>query len=70
MTGFTTAQLVHISDVRMPETPELELWRVKGLQGLYPTKISAEIAARAFFPNESIELRYARIYFVRYEASP
>lgn len=69
MTGFDLGQLIHITDARAPDLSEIEMWRVTGVEGLYPTKIAAEKAARVYFPNEPINLRYARIYFVRYERS-
>jgi hypothetical protein len=45
----------------------VELWGVRGIeQSLWPTKIAAEIAARALFPGDHPDGRYSRIYFVRF----
>ena len=46
MTGFDLGQLIHITDARAPNLSEIEMWRVTGIEGLYPTKIAAEKAAR------------------------
>ena len=48
---------------------EVELWEVRGtdaLRNMYPTKMCAEIAARAAFPDEDADKRYGRIYFRRF----
>lgn len=45
-----------------------EIYRVRGIDGTcYPDKLTAETAARAEFPDESADLRYSRIYFLRME---
>lgn len=45
-----------------------EIYRVRGIDGeCYPDKLTAETAARAEFPDESADLRYSRIYFLRME---
>ena len=45
-----------------------EIYRVRGINGTcYPDKLTAETAARAEFPDESADLRYSRIYFLRME---
>lgn len=42
----------------------VELWYVTGIPGVYyPTKETAEIAARTVFPHEDPDRRYARIYY-------
>ncbi len=66
MSDAYLAQLIHISDVKLPQEENIELWRVTGLDGLWPTKIAAEKAARAWFPNEPAHIRYSRVFFVRY----
>lgn len=44
-----------------------DLWFVKGIDGwAYPTKIAAEVAARARYPHEPAALTYNRIYFKRF----
>ena len=43
-----------------------EIYRVRGIDGeCYPDKLTAEAAARLEFPDESADLRYSRIYFLR-----
>ena len=50
----------------------VELWEVRGHDAyptrsfFYPTKMCAEIAARAAFPDEDEDTRYGRIYFSRF----
>lgn len=48
-------------------TWHVELWGVRGIeQKLWPTKIAAEMAARARFLDEDPDTRYSRIYFIRF----
>jgi hypothetical protein len=35
-------------------------------RALFPTKIVAETAARMTFPGETVEQRYARIFFITF----
>jgi hypothetical protein len=52
------------SELRMhTEDESVQLWSVKGLPDFYPTKIVAEAAARAAFPNED---SYRRVFFQRF----
>jgi hypothetical protein len=50
----------------------VQLWYVCGDNSLsiYPTKMAAEIAARAAFPDEDELTRYARIFFKRFVQEP
>lgn len=62
---------LNIVDAATPIQPQtrttltfVTLWEVRGIPNLaYPTKIAAEVAARACFPNEDADVRYRRIYF-------
>lgn len=59
-----------VSDVRLFDKDEVDLWFVAGLPGfLYPTKIAAEVAARQAFPEESPEMRYSRIRSMKFYRS-
>lgn len=45
----------------------VELWRVRGIDNtFYPTKMVAEIAARATFPKDEMAANYGRISYVRF----
>lgn len=58
---------VHIHELSMHEGEIVDLWRVHGIHGrLYPTKLTAEVAARVVFPDEHILSREERISFVSY----
>jgi hypothetical protein len=44
-----------------------DLWYVAGVKGEYFTnKMAAEVRARAAFPHESEDKRYARVFFKRF----
>jgi hypothetical protein len=54
---------------------EATLWKIRGVpKTFYPTKIAAEVAARAHFPHDNPTVRYSRISFVEinfeYEEDP
>ena len=61
---------VHLSDTQIPYPKSSEvvvLWRVLGMDTiLFPTKIIAETAARMYFPSETVEQRYARIFYITF----
>jgi hypothetical protein len=68
---------VPMSDCLIPVNPNMHmeagvvLWGIQGLNyayNMYPTKMCAEIAARAAFPDEDPYARYARIYCKQYKA--
>lgn len=44
------------------------LWRVTGINGvLFPTKMLAEIAARATFPKDEMGTNYARLSYINFK---
>jgi hypothetical protein len=54
---------------------QVTLWKIRGVpKTFYPTKIAAEVAARAHFPHDDGIVRYSRISFVEidfeYEEDP
>jgi hypothetical protein len=54
---------------------QVTLWKIRGVpKTFYPTKIAAEVAARAHFPHDNPTVRYSRISFVEinfeYEEDP
>jgi hypothetical protein len=55
--------------VRANEDPiTLSLWFVQGDNyHAYPTKVTAEAAARCLYPDETVEQRYARLYWYEFE---
>lgn len=59
---------VPLSDVKMDVGDEgVALWYyIGGGTDWYPTKMCAEIAARAQFPDETEEARYARLVYKRF----
>ena len=64
---------VMLNDCIIPATrgEAVELWGVREtnpqvMHTYYPTKMCAEIAARAAFPDEDEDTRYGRIYFSRF----
>jgi hypothetical protein len=43
----------------------ITLWKIRGVpRTLYPTKMAAEVAARAHFPHDASIVRYSRITFI------
>jgi hypothetical protein len=45
----------------------VDLWYVRGIEEhMFPTKLQAEAAARARWPNEDPHARYARIGYTKY----
>lgn len=58
--------IIYITDIHIADTAEIDLYRVHGVSGLWPNKVTAEAAARFYFPHESIEQRYARITSVKF----
>lgn len=47
-----------------PDPARVNLWYVRGIPRIYyPTKIAAEIAVRAHFPDEDMHRRYDRINY-------
>lgn len=58
------------SDTHIPERlgTTVELWGVRGSEagGYWPTKIIAESFARALFPREAEDVRYGRIFYVKF----
>jgi hypothetical protein len=61
---FTLNECAPAFDPTPPAT--VTLWHIAGVPSVYPTKIVAEAAARLRFPDETIERRYARLYFRMY----
>jgi len=44
---------------------EVILWRLRGVpKTFYPTKMAAEVAARAHFPHDNATVRYSRVSFI------
>ena len=49
------------------EFKQVQLWHVRGVTGeFYTTKLAAEVRARAAFPEESPDRRYARVFYKRF----
>jgi hypothetical protein len=60
--------MVALFEAEIQRRDSVQLWGVQGLtKRLYPTKMVAEIAARARFPDEAESTRYARIFYKTYE---
>ena len=59
---------VHHSECAIREDGDkiVTLWYVRGMLPLYPTKLVAEVAARASFPHEDEDVRYGRISYREY----
>lgn len=67
LNGRPHQDVVHYIHACSPEWEgTVELWYVRGTLGWYPTKLSAEVAARAMFPDETPSERYARIFSNRF----
>ena len=50
---------------------KIELWRVRGIDGTcFASKLDAEIAAHALFPEEGRQRNYDRLYYLRLNGSP
>ena len=56
---------IDLNQARIDEDTDqgVTLWSVRGLDGWWPTKIVAEVAARRAFPEEAGEIRYARVFY-------
>ena len=49
------------------EFKQVQLWHVRGVTGeFYTTKLAAEVRARAAFPEDSPDRRYARVFYRRF----
>jgi len=56
---------IKINDNRPTFDDAITLWKIRGVpRTLYPTKMAAEVAARAHFPHDNPTVRYSRITFI------
>lgn len=60
------------SEIVIPDNGRdyVELWAIRDVKGLWPTKIAAEAFARAVFPEEGPDQRYGRISYVTFHKEP